>query len=102
MSPAAKKRVDAFLAEATQVDHIVSKQTAIRVSDDGTIATTTLPLTVPGWEVTEGQTANSWSTPPKRTAATASRSSSAATRSTARRKVPAPRGSASSAPRSCC
>jgi putative drug exporter of the RND superfamily len=52
MSPAAKKRVDAFLSEATQVDNI-EKQTAIRVSDDGTIATTTLPLTVPGWEVTK-------------------------------------------------
>ncbi len=48
--PAAKKRVDAFLDEATQVDD-VEQATAIRVSDDGTIATTTLPLTVPGWEV---------------------------------------------------
>jgi putative drug exporter of the RND superfamily len=52
MSPAARKGVDAFLAEATQVEHI-SKQTAIRVSDDGKIATTTLPLTIPGWEVTK-------------------------------------------------
>jgi putative drug exporter of the RND superfamily len=52
MSPAARKGVDAFLAEATQVEHI-SKQTAIRVSKDGTIATTTLPLTIPGWEVTK-------------------------------------------------
>ena len=51
-SPAAKKRVDVFLAEATQVDNI-EKQTPIRVSDDKTIATTTLPLTVPGWEVTK-------------------------------------------------
>jgi putative drug exporter of the RND superfamily len=50
MSPAAKGRIDAFLGEATQVDH-VGKATAIRVSDDGSIATTTLPLTVPGWEV---------------------------------------------------
>jgi len=50
MSPAAKGRIDAFLNEATQVDH-VEKATAIRVSDDGSIATTTLPLTVPGWEV---------------------------------------------------
>jgi putative drug exporter of the RND superfamily len=49
-SPAAKKRVDAFLAEARQVDHI-DRETPIRVSKDGTIATTTLPLTVPGWEV---------------------------------------------------
>jgi len=52
MSPAARKGVDAFLAEATQVNHI-SKQTAIRVSKDGKIATTTLPLTIPGWEVTK-------------------------------------------------
>ena len=50
MSPAAKKRVDAFLAEAEQIDNI-EKATPIRVSDDGSIATTTLPLTVPGWEV---------------------------------------------------
>jgi RND superfamily putative drug exporter len=52
MSPAARKRIDAFLSEATQVDNI-EKQTAIRVSDDKTIATTTLPLTVPGWEMTK-------------------------------------------------
>ena len=50
MSPAARKGVDAFLAEATQIEHI-SKQTPIRVSEDGKIATTTLPLTIPGWEV---------------------------------------------------
>src|SRR6188474_725257 len=50
MSPAARKGVDAFLAEATQIEHI-SKQTPIRVSEDSKIATTTLPLTIPGWEV---------------------------------------------------
>jgi RND superfamily putative drug exporter len=50
MTPAAKRRVDAFLAEAKQIEHI-SKQTPIRVSEDRTIATTTLPLTIPGWEV---------------------------------------------------
>jgi RND superfamily putative drug exporter len=49
-SPAAKRRVDAFLAEAGKVEH-VEKQGPVRVSKDGTIATTTLPLTVPGWEV---------------------------------------------------
>jgi putative drug exporter of the RND superfamily len=49
-SPATRKRVDAFLGEAKQVDHI-ARQTPIRVSKDGTIATTTLPLTIPGWEV---------------------------------------------------
>ena len=52
-SPAARQRIDAFFAEAEQVEHI-DQHTPIRVSDDGTIATTTLPLTVPGWEVDEG------------------------------------------------
>ncbi|HEU4906746.1 MAG TPA: MMPL family transporter [Solirubrobacterales bacterium] len=49
-SPAAQRRVDAFLDEATRIEHIESP-TPTRVSRDGTIATTTLPLTVPGWEV---------------------------------------------------
>ena len=49
-SPAAKQRVDAFLSEAEQIDNI-EPATPIRVSEDGSIATTTLPLTVPGWEV---------------------------------------------------
>jgi RND superfamily putative drug exporter len=46
----ARQRVDAFIAEAKRVDHI-SEQTPIRVSRDGTIGATTLPLTVPGWDV---------------------------------------------------
>src|SRR3954449_4419978 len=49
-SPAAKKRIDAFLAEAKQGDHI-GGETAIRISEDGKIGSTTLPLTVPGWDV---------------------------------------------------
>jgi putative drug exporter of the RND superfamily len=49
-SPATRKRVDAFLAKATRVDH-VEPRGPIRVSDDGATAMTTLPLTVPGWEV---------------------------------------------------
>jgi putative drug exporter of the RND superfamily len=49
-SPAARERIDAFLTEAKQIEH-VEAETPIRVSDDGTIATTTLPLTIPGWEV---------------------------------------------------
>jgi putative drug exporter of the RND superfamily len=49
-SPQARERVDAFLAEAKQVDH-VAEETPIRISDDGTIGTTTLPLTVEGWDV---------------------------------------------------
>jgi putative drug exporter of the RND superfamily len=48
--PAAKKRIDAFFDEATEVNH-VGEPAPIRVSDDGSIGTTTLPLTVPGWEV---------------------------------------------------
>jgi putative drug exporter of the RND superfamily len=42
--------VDAFLAEAKQVDNI-AEETQPRFSDDGTIGATTLPLTIPGWEV---------------------------------------------------
>ena len=46
----AKARVNAFLADAKKVDHI-GGQTPIRVSQDGKIGSTTLPLTVPGWDV---------------------------------------------------
>ena len=49
-SPAAKEGVDAFLAEAEQVDNI-SEHTPIRLSQDGTIGATTLPMTAPGWDV---------------------------------------------------
>jgi RND superfamily putative drug exporter len=49
-SPGARDRVNAFFAEAERVDH-VSAHTPIRVSRDGTIGATTLPLTVPGWDV---------------------------------------------------
>jgi putative drug exporter of the RND superfamily len=49
-SPQAKQRVDAFLADARRVDH-VAKETEIRVSRNGQIGSTTLPLTVPGWDV---------------------------------------------------
>ena len=49
-SPAAKERIDAFLAQAQKVEHI-AEPTAIRVSEDGKIGATTLPLTVPGWDV---------------------------------------------------
>jgi putative drug exporter of the RND superfamily len=49
-SPAARQRIDAFLADAEQVDHI-AEETPTRVSEDGTIGATTLPLTVPGWDV---------------------------------------------------
>jgi RND superfamily putative drug exporter len=49
-SAAARERVDAFLAEARKVEH-VGEQTPIRVSRDGTIGATTLPLSVAGWDV---------------------------------------------------
>jgi putative drug exporter of the RND superfamily len=46
--PQARERIEAFLTEAKKVDHVAA-ETPVRVSDDGTIATTTLPLTAPGW-----------------------------------------------------
>jgi RND superfamily putative drug exporter len=49
-SAAAKQRIAAFVADAKKVDHIGSP-TPTRVSDDGTVATTTLPLNVPAWDV---------------------------------------------------
>jgi RND superfamily putative drug exporter len=49
-SPAVQQRIDAFLADAKKVDHI-GDETAIRVSQDGKIGSTTLPLTVAGWDV---------------------------------------------------
>ena len=49
-SAAAQERIDAFLADAKKVDHI-GDETAIRISQDGKIGSTTLPLTVAGWDV---------------------------------------------------
>ncbi len=49
-SPGAQKRLNAFFAQAEQVRHI-ARHAPIRVSKDGSIGSTTLPLTVPGWEV---------------------------------------------------
>jgi putative drug exporter of the RND superfamily len=48
----ARQRIDAFFAQAQRVDHVAA-HTPIRVSEDGKIGSTTLPLTVPGWEVTK-------------------------------------------------
>jgi putative drug exporter of the RND superfamily len=53
-SAGAKERIDSFFADAERVDH-VAEHTPIRVSRDGTIGSTTLPLTVPGWEVEKEQ-----------------------------------------------
>ena len=49
-SPAAKQKVDAFLAEAKQVED-VGEVAPIRISQDGKIGTTNLGLTKPGWDV---------------------------------------------------
>jgi RND superfamily putative drug exporter len=49
-SPRAQERLNAFFAQAEKVDH-VDRHTPIRVSRDGKIGSTTLPLTVPGWKV---------------------------------------------------
>ena len=48
--PAVKQKLDKFFAEAKKVDH-VGDPTPVRVSEDGNIGATTLPLTVPGWEI---------------------------------------------------
>ena len=53
-SPAAREGVGAFLAEAQEVEH-VSAPTPFRISEEGTIGSTTLPLTVPGWEMEKEQ-----------------------------------------------
>jgi len=53
-SPATKRQMDAFFNQAEKVEH-VERRSATRVSKDGMIATTTLPLNVPGWEVKKKQ-----------------------------------------------
>ncbi len=54
VSGGAKRRMNAFFAQAERVQH-VGRRTATRVSKDGSIATATLPLNVPGWEVKKEQ-----------------------------------------------
>src|SRR4051812_5214575 len=53
-TPAAQQRMDTFFAQAEKVNHI-SGHTPIRISRNGQYGTTTLPLTVPGWDVTKDQ-----------------------------------------------
>src|SRR5438067_2451805 len=53
-SPRALARLSAFFAQAQKVEHI-APHTPIRVSRDGTVGTSTLPMTVPGWDVTKAQ-----------------------------------------------
>jgi putative drug exporter of the RND superfamily len=54
LSASSRQQIDRFFTQAEKVEHI-GKHTPIRVSDDGKIATTTLPLNVPGWEVKKEQ-----------------------------------------------
>jgi RND superfamily putative drug exporter len=49
-SPAVRERLDAFFAQAGQVNH-VADHTPIRFSRNGQIGSTTLPLTVPAWDI---------------------------------------------------
>ena len=53
-SATAKQRLDSFFREAEAVKDI-SPHTEIRVSENGQIGSTTLPMTVPGWEVDKEQ-----------------------------------------------
>jgi RND superfamily putative drug exporter len=53
-SPASRQKMDAFFKQ-TEAIKDVEKRDPIRISDDGMIATTTLPLTVPGWQVKKKQ-----------------------------------------------
>jgi putative drug exporter of the RND superfamily len=53
-SAGATQAMDKFFSQAEAVKH-VGKRGEIRVSEDGRIATTTLPLNVPGWEVEKKQ-----------------------------------------------
>jgi putative drug exporter of the RND superfamily len=53
-SPAAQRQINAFFAEAEKIKDVEAAG-QVRVSKDGKIATTTLPLTIPGWEVKKKQ-----------------------------------------------
>ena len=53
-SPAARQKMNAFFEEVEAIKD-VEKRAPIRLSEDGKIATTTLPLTVPGWSVKKEQ-----------------------------------------------
>jgi RND superfamily putative drug exporter len=51
---AAEKQLQPFFEQAQKVEHI-APHTPIRISEDRQIASTTLPMTVPGWEMTKDQ-----------------------------------------------
>jgi putative drug exporter of the RND superfamily len=52
--PEARRGIAAFFADAEKVEH-VGEHDRIRYSEDGTIGSTTLPLTVPGWDLEKEQ-----------------------------------------------
>jgi RND superfamily putative drug exporter len=49
-SAAARQRISAFIADAGKVDHI-APATPVRISENGQIGATTLPLTIDSWDV---------------------------------------------------
>jgi putative drug exporter of the RND superfamily len=51
---AAAQQLQPFFAQAEKVDHI-AQHTTIRLSQNGQIAATTLPMKVPGWDMTKDQ-----------------------------------------------
>jgi putative drug exporter of the RND superfamily len=53
-NPQTRKQINDFFAQAEKVDHI-APHAPIRISRNGEIGSTTLPLTVPGWDVTKDQ-----------------------------------------------
>ena len=53
-TPEVRQSMDRFFSQAEKVEHI-GKHTPIRVSENGQIATTTLPMDVPGWEMKKEQ-----------------------------------------------
>src|SRR5690349_18018263 len=53
-SAQATQQLDKFFTQAEKVDHIAT-HTAVRVSKDGKIGTSTLPMTVPGWDFKKEQ-----------------------------------------------
>src|SRR3954451_11298113 len=53
-SAAARERLNAFFADAERVDHIAA-HTPVRFSQNGKIGASTLPMTVPGWDMKKEQ-----------------------------------------------
>src|SRR3954468_19068853 len=49
-STAARERLNAFFADAERADHIAA-HTPVRFSQNGKIGASTLPMTVPGWDM---------------------------------------------------